>query len=109
MPRSPARSFVEVRAPQVLGPSGSGEHLRQQRTPFVDGLVHGTRRWFTMSPKNFQKLRSLAAAAETLEPSSAFVRATRAVLPLYFNSRVFERSQRCQEKRIHRSRDLEER
>ena len=57
----------------VLGPAGSGEHLRNQRTPFLDGLVHGKRRWFAMSPAAFGKLRAVAEAAETLEPSSAFV------------------------------------
>ena len=31
------------------------------------------------------------------------------MLQVYFNSRVFERSQRCQDKSIHPSRDLEER
>ena len=29
----------------VVGPAGSGEHLRTQRTAFLDGLVHGSRRW----------------------------------------------------------------
>ena len=47
----------------VVGPAGAGEHLRQQATPLVDGLVHGERRWFTMAPDAFGKLRSKAEAA----------------------------------------------
>jgi len=55
----------------VFGPSGSGEQLRQEGTPFVDGLVHGKRRWFLMSPKDFLNLRD--KAADVLEPASAFM------------------------------------
>ena len=57
----------------VVGPAGAGEHLRQQPTPLLDGLVHGERRWFTMQPDIFMKLRSKAEASGALEPSSAFV------------------------------------
>ena len=57
----------------VVGPAGAGEHLRQQATPLVDGLVHGERRWFTMQPDTFMKLRGKAEASGALEPSSAFV------------------------------------
>jgi len=57
----------------VVGPAGAGEHLRQQPTPLVDGLVHGERRWFTMQPDTFMKLRGKAEASGALEPSSAFV------------------------------------
>ena len=57
----------------VVGPAGAGEHLRQQPTPLLDGLVHGERRWFTMQPDIFMKLRGKAEASGALEPSSAFV------------------------------------
>ena len=57
----------------VVGPAGAGEHLRQQATPLLDGLVHGERRWFTMQPDIFMKLRGKAEASGALEPSSAFV------------------------------------
>ena len=46
----------------------TGEHLRQQPTPLLDGLVHGERRWFTMQPDTFMKLRSKAEASGALEP-----------------------------------------
>ena len=36
-------------------------------------LLHGERRWFTMQPDIFMKLRSKAEASGALEPSSAFV------------------------------------
>ena len=55
----------------VFGPAGSGEQLRQEGMPFVDGLVHGKRRWFLMAPKDFSTLRE--KAKDTLEPASAFM------------------------------------
>uniref|UniRef100_A0A6T8N7S8 Uncharacterized protein n=1 Tax=Hemiselmis andersenii TaxID=464988 RepID=A0A6T8N7S8_HEMAN len=55
----------------VFGPAGSGEQLRQEGVPFIDGLVHGKRRWFLMSPKDFVNLRD--KAADVLEPASAFM------------------------------------
>lgn len=55
----------------VFGPSGSGEQLRQAGHAFVDGLIHGKKRWFLMSPEDFNKLRG--EAREVLEPASAFI------------------------------------
>eukprot|EP00291_Cryptomonas_curvata_P000664 CAMPEP_0172181980 /NCGR_PEP_ID=MMETSP1050-20130122/18135_1 /TAXON_ID=233186 /ORGANISM="Cryptomonas curvata, Strain CCAP979/52" /LENGTH=525 /DNA_ID=CAMNT_0012855355 /DNA_START=122 /DNA_END=1699 /DNA_ORIENTATION=- len=55
----------------AFGPAGSGEQLRQEGMPFVDGLVHGKRRWFMMAPKDFQALRD--KAKDVLEPASAFM------------------------------------
>jgi len=65
---SPSRAFV-------LGPAGSGEQIRQPAggIGFADALIHGKRRWFFMTPEAFTRLRSKEEAAETLEPSSAFV------------------------------------
>ena len=54
-----------------LGPSGSGEEMRQESTAFVDGLIHGRRRWLFMEPKNFIALRE--SAREVLEPASGFM------------------------------------
>jgi len=67
------RALASASTRLVIGPAGAGEHLRQQNTPIVDGLVHGERRWFTMQPDTFMKLRSKAEASGSLEPSSAFV------------------------------------
>lgn len=68
-----AREALEASTTRiVLGPAGSGDHLRSSRAPFVDGLVHGERRWFTMGPAAFDALRDKAEAAEALEPASAF-------------------------------------
>eukprot|EP00658_Telonema_sp_P-2_P023286 TRINITY_DN19321_c0_g1_i2.p1 TRINITY_DN19321_c0_g1~~TRINITY_DN19321_c0_g1_i2.p1 ORF type:complete len:569 (-),score=186.04 TRINITY_DN19321_c0_g1_i2:141-1847(-) len=55
----------------VFGPSGSGEQLRTETESFVDGLVHGKKRWFLMSPEHFNRLRK--EAQEVLEPASAFI------------------------------------
>jgi len=55
----------------VFGPSGSGEQLRQAGGAFVDGLIHGKKRWFLMMPEDFNKLRG--EAREVLEPASAFI------------------------------------
>jgi len=55
----------------VFGSSGSGEQLRQEERPFVDGLIHGKRRWFLMRPDHFMKLRQ--TASEVLEAASAFM------------------------------------
>lgn len=54
-----------------IGPSGSGEQMRQEHTAFVDGLIHGRRRWLFMDPENFVELR--ASAKEVLEPASGFM------------------------------------
>ncbi len=54
-----------------MGPSGSGEQMRQEHTAFVDGLIHGKRRWLFMQPENFLELR--ASAKEVLEPASGFM------------------------------------
>ena len=76
--RRPCRDAVTP-SPRPSRTSGThrsidtGEHLRQQPTPLLDGLVHGERRWFTMQPDIFMKLRSKAEASGALEPSSAFV------------------------------------
>jgi hypothetical protein len=51
-----------------MGPSGSGEQMRQEHTAFVDGLIHGRRRWLFMDPANFLELQ--ASAKEVLEPAS---------------------------------------
>ena len=56
----------------VVGPAGAGEHLRQQPTPLLDGLVHGERRWFTMQPDIFMKLRSKAEPGAPSRPGSCF-------------------------------------
>ena len=45
--------------------------IAQEGTPFIDGLVHGKRRWFLMAPKDFVKLRE--KAKDTLEAASAFM------------------------------------
>jgi len=55
----------------VFGSSGSGEQLRQEGRSFVDGLIHGKRRWFLMAPNDFVNLRK--TANEILEPASAFM------------------------------------
>merc|ERR1712166_930062 len=55
----------------VFGPSGAGEQLRQEGHSFVDGLVHGKKRWFLMDPHNFQRLRK--EAGEVMEVASAFI------------------------------------
>jgi len=55
----------------VLGSAGSGEQLRSSELPFLDGLIHGRRRWFFMNPESFHQLRR--KAAEALEAVSAFV------------------------------------
>lgn len=55
----------------AMGPSGSGEQMRQEHTAFVDGLIHGRRRWLFMDPENFLELR--ASAKEVLEPASGFM------------------------------------
>jgi len=55
----------------TFGSSGSGEQLRQEQKSFVDGLIHGKRRWFLMRPDHFMKLRK--TASEILEPASAFM------------------------------------
>jgi len=55
----------------VFGSSGSGEQLLQAEKPFVDGLIHGKKRWFLMKPEHFLKLRE--TASEILEPASAFM------------------------------------
>jgi len=55
----------------TFGPSGSGEQLKQDAHSFVDGLIHGKRRWFLMRPKDFMDLRK--TASEILEPASSFM------------------------------------
>merc|ERR1711871_1226778 len=55
----------------ALGPSGSGEQMRQEGRDFVDGLIHGRRRWLFIDPIPFNKLRE--SAKEVLEPASAFM------------------------------------
>jgi hypothetical protein len=54
----------------VFGPSGSGSSMRQEGMPFVDGLVHGRRRWFIMTPQAYTKLKKLAG--DDFTPGSAF-------------------------------------
>merc|ERR1711998_407108 len=44
----------------VIGPTGSGEQIRYEETPFVDGLIHGKRRWFFISEEFVLKLKEKA-------------------------------------------------
>jgi hypothetical protein len=53
-----------------MGPSGSGEQMRQEGLSFVDGLIYGRRRWLFIDPVPFNALRE--SAREVLEP--AFLR-----------------------------------
>ena len=70
--RRPAAAAPRARA----RPAGSGDTLRAPPggLPFVDGLIHGRRRWFFIGPDAFERLRADEAALEALEPSSACVR-----------------------------------
>ena len=55
----------------VVGPAGSGEQLKQESVSYVDGLVHGKRRWLFIGPESFVALRD--EAKEVIEPASAFM------------------------------------
>jgi hypothetical protein len=40
----------------VLGPAGSGTQMKYTGVPLFDSLVHGSRRWFALSPKKRSEL-----------------------------------------------------
>ena len=79
--------------------SSSTVAAAQQR--YVCGVVKKTLEDLQVHTSlNFKRAYVLARTTS----ESALARATRAVLQCHFNSRVFERSQRCQERSVHRSR-----
>jgi hypothetical protein len=69
------QAFVEDMEKQssrsiVFGPSGSGSSMKQEGMPFADGLVHGRRRWFILTPQAYMKLKK--NAGDDFQPGSAF-------------------------------------